>query len=400
MSYTKTTATRKIANLTKRIRIVQGGTSASKTVSILIYLIVLAQNDESPKLTSIVSESFPHLRRGAMRDFLNIMQAHGYFKDKEWDKTNSIYTFSNGSQIEFFSSDNGDKLRGARRDRLFINEANNVSFDAFNELEVRSNDFVIIDYNPTNEFWAFSEIMDNKDCKMDWERIILTYKDNEALNENIVSSIESRQNRKGWFQVYGLGQLGEVEGKIYTGWQTIDEIPHEARLERYGVDFGYTNDPTSIVAIYYYNGSYIFDEILYAKGVSNKMIADTLQNLPKALVIADSAEPKSIDEIKTYQINIVPTLKGKDSVRSGIQLVQDQQISVTKSSVNIIHEYRNYLWITDKDNRVLNEPEHTFSHSMDAIRYGMMSITPIIRQKEHWLHLARQTFDDPRNPAL
>lgn len=207
MSYAKTTATRKIANLTKRIRIIQGGTSASKTVSILIYLIVLAQTDESPKLTSVVSESFPHLRRGAMRDFLNIMQAHGYFKEKEWDKTNSIYTFSNGSQIEFFSSDNGDKLRGARRDRLFINEANNVSFDAFNELEVRSNDFVIIDYNPTNEFWAFSEIMDNKDCKMDWERIILTYKDNEALNENIVSSIESRRNRKGWFQVYGLGQL-------------------------------------------------------------------------------------------------------------------------------------------------------------------------------------------------
>lgn len=397
MIYSRTTATRKIANLTKRVRVVQGGTSASKTVSILIYLIVLAQNDESAKLTSIVSESFPHLRRGAMRDFINIMQAHGYFKDKEWDKTNSVYTFSTGSQIEFFSSDNGDKLRGARRDRLFINEANNVSFDAFNELEVRTNDFVLIDYNPTNEFWAFTELTDRTDV----EKIILTYKDNEVCPPNIVASIEQRRHRKGWWKVYGEGQLGEVEGKIYRDWAIIDDIPHEARLERYGLDFGYTNDPSSIVAIYYYNGGYILDEILYAKGVSNKQIAETLALLPKALVIADSAEPKSIDEIHTYQVNIIPTLKGKDSVRSGVQLVQEQKISMTKSSVNVIHEYRNYLWVTDKDGRVLNEPEHTFSHSMDAVRYGMTSIIPIIRQKEHYANMARsfRTEKEEVNPA-
>jgi phage terminase large subunit len=403
MSYAKTTATRKIANLTKRIRIVQGGTSASKTVSILIYLIVLAQTDKTPKLTSIVSESFPHLRRGAMRDFLNIMKEHGYFKQREWDMTNNIYTFPNKSQIEFFSVDQSEKVRGARRDRLFINEANNISFSAFEELEVRTKDFIFLDYNPTTEFWAFTEIMQT-DKRTDWEHLILTYKDNEALSKEIVDSIEQRINRKGWWQVYGLGQLGEVEGKIYNGWQIIDEIPHEARLERYGLDFGYTNDPTALVAIYYYNGGYILDEILFAKGMSNKQIADTIKEMPKALVVADSAEPKSIDEIKSFRyengsINVMPTVKGKDSVNNGIQIVQEQQISVTKRSVNVINEYRNYLWMVDKNGKVLNEPEHTFSHSMDAIRYGLVSIVPNKRKTVTYQWYQAQG-DAPINPAL
>lgn len=404
MSYVRTTATKKIANLDKRIRIVQGGTSASKTVSILIYLIVLAQNDATPKLTSVVSESFPHLRRGAMRDFLNIMKEHGYFHAKEWDMTNNIYTFPNKSQIEFFSVDQSEKVRGARRDRLFINEANNVRFDAFEELEVRTKDFIFIDYNPTTEFWAFTEMMQSGK-RTDWEHLILTYKDNEALNPNIVASIEQRMNRKGWWQVYGLGQLGEIEGKIYNNWAIIDEIPHEARLERYGLDFGYTNDPTSLVAVYYYNGGYILDEILFAQGMSNKQIADTIRELPKALVVADSAEPKSIDEIKSYRfengsINIVPTVKGKDSVSNGIGIVQEQSISVTKRSVNIIHEYRNYLWVVDKNGKVLNEPEHTFSHSMDAIRYALTSVVPQRRKSTMWQWNEARSNDRPNNPAL
>jgi phage terminase large subunit len=264
--FQKTTATRKIINLPKRIRAVQGGTSASKTISILLYLIALSQSDKTPKLTSIISESIPHLKRGAIRDFKNIMQTHHYWKDACWNTTDSIYTFETGSQIEFFSSDNGDKLRGARRDRLFINEANNVVFDAFEQLEVRTKDFCFLDWNPTNEFWFYTDVYNKRD---DVELIILTYRDNEALSPEIVSAIEQRKNRTGWWQVYGEGQLGEVEGKIYKGWQIIDEIPHEARLERRGVDFGFTNDPTSIVDIYYYNGGYILDEITFTKGLSN-----------------------------------------------------------------------------------------------------------------------------------
>jgi phage terminase large subunit len=207
--------------------------------------------------------------------------------------------------------------------------------------------------------------------------LILTYVDNEGLSPEIVDSIEQRKGRKEWWKVYGMGLLGEVEGKIYKDWQIIDEVPHEARLERYGLDFGYSNDPSSIVAIYYYNGGYILDEILFQKGLQNKQLADTLLNEEPALVIADSAEPKSIDDIKSYGINIKPCEKGADSVRNGIALVQEQRISVTKRSTNVIKEYRNYLWQVDKDGNIRvnpSVPEHYFSHSMDAIRYGLVSI--------------------------
>jgi len=294
------------------------------------------------------------------------MKEHRYFTDKKWDKTNHVYTFETGSQIEFFSVDQPEKVRGARRDRLFINEANNVPFMAFEELEVRTKDFIFLDYNPTHEFWLFTEVIPKRD---DTEQIILTYKDNEALSKEIVASIEQRKNRKDWWKVYGLGELGVIEGRIYKDWQIIDEIPYEAKLEGYGLDFGYSNDPTAIVAVYEYNGGKILDEILFNKGLSNKQIVDILQGQTYALVIADSAEPKSIDEIMSYGIPIQPATKGKDSVKAGIQFVQQQKVSVTKRSINIIKEFRNYLWETDKDGKVLNIPEHQFSHSMDAIRY-------------------------------
>ena len=371
MLFSKTTATRKILNLTKRIRAIPGGSSASKTISIILYLIALAQSDKTKTITSICSESIPHLKRGAVRDFKNIMQGHHYWKDKLWNATDSIYTFETGSQIEFFSTDNGDKLRGARRDRLFINEANNITFEAFEQLEIRTKDFVLLDWNPSNEFWYYTELRGKRD---DVEEITLTYKDNEALDQQIVDSLEQRKNRKGWWQVYGLGQLGEVEGKIYKDWQIIDEVPHEARLERYGLDFGYTNDPTSIVQIFYYNGSYILNELTYQKGLSNKQIADIILSHPTALVVADSAEPKSIDEIASYGVSIVGAEKGKDSIVNGVQLVQAQRISMTKKSVNIIREFRNYLWTTDRDGKVINEPEGGFDHSMDAIRYGLSNL--------------------------
>lgn len=368
--YRRTTATNRVIALKKRIRALQGGTSASKTISILLYLIDRAQSDDTPTLTSIVSESFPHLRRGAMRDFLKIMREHNYFREKRWNKSESMYEFESGSTIEFFSADDSKKLRGGRRDRLFINECNNIPFNAFEELEVRTKEFIFLDWNPTNEFWFYEDVSGKRD---DVEHIILTYKDNEGLSQQIVDSIEKRKNRKGWWQVYGLGQLGEVEGKIYKDWQIIDDIPHEARLERYGLDWGYSNDPTAIVAIHVYNGGFILDEITYKKELSNREIADTLKSCPDALVLADGAEPKSIDEIKLYGINILAAPKGAGSVAQGIQFIQDQKISMTKRSVNLIREYRNYLWQTDKDGKIINTPEHAFSHSMDALRYALSS---------------------------
>ena len=370
MPYLITGATHKISALTKRIRAVQGGTSASKTVSIIMYLIARAQADESPTLTSIVSESFPHLKRGAVRDFLAIMEDTRRFSPERWNKTDYIYTFKNGSRIEFFSADQPFKVRGPRRDRLFINEANNVPLETFEQLEVRTKEFILLDWNPTNEFWFYTDI---KPLRNDVDHIVLTYKDNEGLSQEIVTSIEQRANRAGWWKVYGLGLLGEVDGKIFTDWQIIDEIPFEARLERYGLDFGYSNDPSALIGIYRYNSGWIVDERLYQKEMSNKQIADTLLNLPRGLVIADSAEPKSIDEIRSYGVNIIGCQKGPGSVLNRIQRVQGEKVSITKNSVNIIREYRNYLWMTDKNGKILNEPEHTFSHSMDAITYAIES---------------------------
>lgn len=375
MAYVLTTSTKKLAKLNKRIRAVCGGTSAGKTISIMQILISKAIDDKRPTLTSVVSESFPHLKKGAMRDFKNIMQEHNYWDDKSWNATDSIYTFQSGSKIEFFSADQPSKVRGPRRERLYINECNNVDYEAFDQLEVRTNLEVWLDWNPTYEFWFYTNVLNNRD---DIDFITLTYKDNEGLPENIVKSIEMRKSNKQWWRVYGEGKLGEVEGRIYTGWQTLDEIPFEARLEGYGLDFGYTNDPTAIVAVYYYNGGYILDEKCYRKGMSNRDIADLLNSLPYGLVVADSSEPKSIDDIKSYGVAIVAAdksgTKSKPYLKTSIGHVQDQKISVTKGSINLIREYRRYLWKVDKDGRTLNEPDGGYDHALDAARYKLYSL--------------------------
>lgn len=372
LQFKDTKATKKIFSLSKRIRAVAGGTSASKTISILVWIIDYAQSTRN-ELISVVSESYPHLEKGSMLDFENIMKAQGYWQDDRWHSTKHTYTFESGTKLEFFSPDTYGKAHGPRRDILFINEANNLEYKIVDQLITRTRKIVWMDWNPSTEFWFYTDMLNVRD---DIDFITLTYLDNEALDPITIKEIESHKHNKAWWTVYGLGQLGEIEGRIYTGWQIIDEVPHAGRLERRGLDFGYSNDPSALVDIYYQNGEYIFDETLFQKGLSNKQIADVINNLPQpqVIVIADSAEPKSIDEIKSYGINILPAEKGKDSVTNGIQLVQAQRISVTKRSVNIIKEYRNYLWERDKDEKVINTPEHTWSHSMDALRYGMSSL--------------------------
>lgn len=369
MKYAKTTAFLKIGAMEKRLRIIQGGTSAGKTIAILLALIDIAQYQKN-KTISVVSETIPHLKRGAIRDFLNIMEGHGYFKEASWNRTDFIYKFETGTKIEFFSADSSAKVRGPRRDILFMNECNNMSFDTYTQLAIRTNEIIFLDYNPVTEFWVHTDVIP----KLDHDFIIITYKDNEQLPAAIVKEIESRKGNRYFWQVYGLGQLGEIEGKIYKDWIFIDEIPHEARLEVTGVDFGYTNDPTAGVDIYSYNGGYIWDERMYQKGLLNKPIADLLLNNPAPFAVGDSAEPKSIDEIKGYGVTIIGAEKGKDSVANGIALVQGQRISVTNRSLNIKREYRNYQWMIDKNGKVLNIPEQGFGHSMDGGRYGMSAI--------------------------
>lgn len=370
--YIQTPALRKLLKLKNRIHGVAGGTGASKTISIVQILIDKSQSDVSPKLTSITSESMPHLKRGAMKDFLDIMKMHQYFNDARWNKSDFIYTFETGSKIEFFSLDMPHKVRGPRRDRLFINEANNVPKETYDQLEIRTNDEVWMDWNPVSEFWFYTDLKD----KPNVDFIILTYLDNPALASEIVNSIESRKGNKNWWKVYGLGELGESEGRIYTGWNLIDDIPDEARLKRKGLDFGYTNDQSALADVYIWNNAFILDELLYRKGMSNKDIADVIKLGSEALTVADSAEPKSIDEITSYGVSIIGSQKGPGSVLQGIQYVQDQTIYVTKRSLNIWKEYRNYLWMTDKDGKIINEPQGFMDHLMSAIRYAMESLKP------------------------
>lgn len=372
--YIETTATRKLSKLENRIRGVAGGTSASKTISILMLLIDYAQSVEN-ELISVVSETFPHLKRGAIRDFLHIMESHNYFNPKSWDKTFSTYTFETNTKLEFFSADQPGKVRGPRRDVLFVNEANNISYETYTQLEIRTRKLIWLDWNPVSEFWWYQDEEGGPGVKdrPDADFITLTYRDNEGLEKEVVDALELRRGNKNWWRVYGEGLLGEIEGLIYTDWRLVDKIPHEARLSKYGLDFGYTNDPAACLAVYEYDGGYILDEVFYRKGMSNKEIADLLKTQPRAYVVADSAEPKSIDEIKSYGLTIVGTEKGRDSVLHGIQFVQDQRVSVTKRSLNIIKERRNYLWQTDRDGKIINEPGEIFNHLMDAVRYAIAS---------------------------
>lgn len=194
---------------------------------------------------------------------------------------------------------------------------------------------------------------------------------------------DDKTKRPALYKHKWLGEPNSLERKIYKDWLTVDGIPPEARLERYGLDFGYHPDPAAIIAVYYYNGGYILDEVAYQLSMSNRELAETLKNIPRALVIADSAEPKSIDEIRLYGVNVQPTLKGADSVRHGIHAVQDQKISVTKNSINLLKEYRNYLWAVDREgNTIPGTPEGGNDHALDAVRYAINTLIPVIRRRE------------------
>jgi len=395
MLYQTTSALRKIQSLSKRVRVIQGGSSAGKTIATLLVLIDRAQREKG-KLISVVSETVPHLKRGAIRDFLSIMEGHGYYKDERWNRTDFIYTFETGTKIEFFSADSPDKVRGPRRDILFVNECNNISYETYTQLAIRTKEEIYLDYNPVVEFWVQDEIV-NKGVEHDF--LILTYKNNEGLSQNIVDELESRKGNSAWWRVYGEGLVGELEGRVYKNWQIIDDIPHEARLERHALDFGFDPDPAVIVDIYYYNGGYILDEVLYQKGLHNSDLAKALKNLPSKLTIADSAEPKSISELSLYGLTVLPTPKGKDSKKWGIQVMQDQQISITKRSVNGIEEYRKYMLAQDLEGRFI--PGETIGHDdfLDAARYGICSLVPVIQRADMLANMPRYSYKERENPA-
>ena len=369
----KTTAQTKILKLRKRLRIVQGGTSSSKTFSIIPILIQYAIDNDNLEI-SIVSESIPHLRRGAIRDFVKIMQWTDNFNDANWNKSNLTYTFNNGSYIEFFSADQPDKLRGARRDVLFINECNNVHFEAYQQLAIRTRKFIYLDYNPSNEFWVHTELIDQEDADL----LVLTYKDNEALEPSIVKEIEKAKEKAktseywaNWWKVYGLGQLGQLQGAVFSNWKQCDVIPKEAKLIGYGLDFGYSNDPTALTAIYEMDNTIYLNELIYQK----ELLISDLSNLMKdkvnktVYIYADSSEPRSIKELQLKGWRVKAAEKGADSINYGISIMQDKEFRVTKRSTNLIKEFRSYLWDTDRQGNQLAKPIDAYNHAIDGVRY-------------------------------
>ena len=298
------------------------------------------------------------------------------YRDIQFNKSTLKYTFANGSYIEFFSVDQPDKLRGARRNILYINECNNVPFEAYNQLAIRTSGDIWLDYNPTNEFWVHRELLNDKDVDF----IVLTYLDNEALPKSIIDEIELARTKasesdywSNWWKVYGLGQVGRLEGACIPDWREID-LPTDARLLCYGMDFGYSVDPTTLVALYKYNDSYIFDEVIYQKGLLNSEISNLLKtNNVTDLIYADSAEPKSIAELNSYGHMVLPVSKGRDSIVYGINLINQNKVYVTSRSKNLKKELANYTWMQDKEGNTLNKPIDAYNHAIDATRYALTS---------------------------
>ena len=372
----RTVAFFKLKELQSRTRIVKGGTSAGKTMGILCLLIHYAGTNENKEI-SIVAESIPALRRGALKDFISILKGLNRFYESSFNRSTLKYQFTTGSYIEFFSTDQPDKLRGARRTDLYINECNNVSFDAYQQLAIRTSESIWLDYNPTSLFWVDKELIGQPDTDF----ITLTYKDNESLPESIVTEIEKAKTKAktssywaNWWRVYGLGEVGQLEGACIPDWKEIKGIPIEARLVGAGLDFGYTVDSTSIVTLYKYNDSYIFDEVLYRTGMLNRDISNFIKNNEiNCYIYADSAEPKSIAEIRLSGVDVFPVTKGRDSIVYGINLINQNEVFVTQRSKNLKKELEGYIWLKDKQGNTLQKPNPmTGDHIIDAARYAMM----------------------------
>jgi phage terminase large subunit len=371
----KTTAQRKISKLKKRVRIVQGGTSSSKTFSIIPLLIDYAVFKPKTEI-SIVSESIPHLRRGALKDFIKIMDWLGMYREEQFNRSTLRYDFVNGSYIEFFSADQADKLRGARRDVLFVNECNNITFESYHQLAIRTRRFIYLDYNPTSEFWVHKELLSDKDAEM----IILTYKDNEALDKDLVKEIEKAKEKAkessywaNWWKVYGLGEVGVVDGVIFENWEVVKQIPETAELLGYGLDFGFTNDPTALISVYRFNSELYVKELIYKTRLTNNDIVNLMNQLGVDKykdIIADSAEPKSIEDIYRGGFrNIYGAKKGPDSIRNSIDKLQRYKINITEDSTNVIKEFRGFTWAKDKTGAQTGEPIGINDHGIAALRY-------------------------------
>ena len=380
--FKRTTAINKMLKMTARKKVIQGGTSAGKTYGIIPILIDKAIKNQRIKIT-VVAETLPAVKEGALDIFKQVMYDTNRWIEDNWNASSLTYTFGSGSRMQFKSYDSVGKAKSSgKRDILFLNEANHIAFDIADALMIRSKE-TWIDFNPDNEFWVHTEVLTEPNS----EFLLLTYYDNEACPKETIEDLELKKQKAltsdywaNWCRVYIDGEIGNLEGVIFNNWKPIDQLPKEARLLGYGLDFGYTNDPTSIIEVYLYNGKRILNEICYQKGLSNSQISKYITT--KLPCYCDSAEPKSIDELKSYGVKAYAVTKGSDSINFGIQVMQEQDYLVTSKSVNLTKELRKYAWDKDKKtNEKLNKPIDNYNHAIDATRYHEMETVGLRKSK-------------------
>ena len=369
--------TRRAFKAGNHVVIHRGGTGSGKTYDIMIYLIFIVGCQEEKKIITIASESKPHLDIGAIRIMKEVMQKAGIWDEERWHRTQSRYTFETGTIIEFFSADRIGKALGARRHWLYGNEINSLSLGVWDELARRSQK-VIGDFNPVSQFWL-EDWIQNYDGS---EVIKSNHTFNPFLPDIERARIIKRAERDANFKRIHIDcEYGIYEGLVFTDWKQIDQIPEGNK--RYGMDFGYTNDPSTLYAVIETEDAFFIDEIFYKTGLLNRDIAGLMDSngIVKDYdeIIADSAEPKSIDEIKGYGFNVKPAPKGPDSIRQGIDKLKSKQMFITKRSVNLIKELRNYAWVSDKEGNPTNKPVDAFNHGIDAVRYATQ-----IKEIESW----------------
>lgn len=359
----------------KDFLVVQGGMRSAKTYSIVMLIVSWCQQNAN-KIASVAGISYPHLAKGAIRDFQTIMKNAGIWEPDRWNGSSKTYTFANDTILEFISVDKMD-AHGPARDLLFVNEANDMDWETFDQLAARSTQKVIIDYNPTSEFWAHTELLAKKPERCDF--IILTYQDNEALAPRIRDYIESHRPKKGekpsnWWTVYGLGQIGTLEDNIYAGWRKLASGDmDETKLIRYGLDFGF-NDQTAMVAIYERKDSeeLIVEQVIYESGLLSGAYPAKLKTAdidPNILIVADAARPEIIAEIRKAGFRIIPADKNAGSVLRGIDRVKQRHIVYYGKDLE--REYLSYQWRKTRGGERLNEPQDGNDHLMDAMRYAI-----------------------------
>lgn len=359
-----------LENSKAKIVVEQGGTRSGKTYNILLWILLSYCEKHTGKIVTICRRSFPALRGTVMRDFFQIIKDNDLYSEEYHNKTANEY-YINGNTIEFISLDMPQKIRGRKRDLLFVNEANELTYEDWQQLIFRTNERAILDYNPSEEFhWIYDNVLTRQDVDF----FQTTYKDNPFLGDVVKAEIERLKDiDANYWRVYGLGERGQSRSLVYS-FSTCKDIPKEAKLISYGLDFGFSNDPTALVRTYLDNDNMYVDELIYRTGMTNQDIAKEMQNLgldKSNEVFADSAEPKSIEEIYRMGWNVKPTIKG--AINLGIDIIRRYRLFATDRSYNLIKELRNYKYIEDKNGQMTNKPVDNFNHGLDAMRYSVVN---------------------------